>query len=440
MNSVTVPNTSGFRANLSANRARESVITWSGATFRFGTGATKEIGHECLLLGMHRVLVVTDTNVVASGVVDEVRMRLRAEGIEPLVWGGAQAEPTTASIELAVSETSDLRFDGLIGLGGGSVIDTCKFINLLSTKGGELLDYVVGPHGGGREVSGSLSPMIGVPTTAGTGSECTATAMVEVTETHTKAAVSHHSIRPAVAIIDPLNTLSCPPAVTASAGYDAVVQALESYTSLVYDQRPPSESTDARPVYIGHNPISAIWCAEAIRKAGRFLTRAVADGTDVEARVGMSLAALCSRLGNAGVHIPHANGYAVASTAAEYHADGFPSSRSFVPHGQSVIATAPASFDALYPSAPERFQEAAELLGVSGSVLRQAPERAVTDWLRSAIHATGGPTSLEHFGITRSQIPEMIEKALSQQRILVGSPRPVTKEFLNVIFNNSFDA
>nr|MCW2727350.1 alcohol dehydrogenase [Aeromicrobium sp.] len=426
------------RDGILAARTGETIFPWFGPTFRFGVGATREAGFECCRLGMTRVLVVTDENVAATGALDDLRRTLLADGLQVDVWAGSQAEPTDVSIEAAVREVSGLAFDGLIGLGGGSSIDTCKLINLLTTHGGALRDYVSAPHGAGRAVPGPLAPMVGIPTTAGTGSECTALAVVDLTETHVKAAVSHYSMRPAVAIIDPLNSLSCPPAVTASGGYDAVVQALESLTSLACADRPPATSPGQRPVYVGHNPISSMWCEQAVSYAGRFLQRAVEDGDDLEAREGMCLAALCSRLGNAGVHIPHANAYAVAGTAVGYRPSGFTVDRPLVPHGESVIATAPAAFDATYVAAPARFDRAAELLGLPEQRRRDAPTTAVGDWLRDLVAATDGPVSLERFGLTPDQIPAMVDKAMAQQRVLVCAPLEVTTEVLTGVFERSF--
>jgi alcohol dehydrogenase class IV len=264
-------------------------------------------------------------------------------------------------------------------------------------------------------------------------------AVVELSATHTKAAVSHQSMRPAVAVIDPLNTMSCPPDVTASSGYDAVVQALESLTCLSVADRPPALSPEQRPVYVGYNPISRLWCEEAVIEAGRFLRRAVQDGADLEARTGMSLAALCSRLGNAGVHLPHATAYAVVGAAGDYRPRGFSVDRPLVPHGQSVVVTAPAAFEFTYPGAPERHLRAAELVGVSAEERGDAPRTALSNWLRDLLAATGGPQSLSHFGITRADVGDMVDRTMDQQRILVCSPREVTEEAVTTILERSMD-
>lgn len=426
------------RATALANRQGETVFPWLGPKFTFGIGATNEVGYETAKLGVRRCLVVTDTNVLESGTVDLVTASLEAAGVSVQVWAGSQAEPTDRSIERAMSELSDVDVDGYVAVGGGSTIDTCKLINLLKSYPATLTSYLAAPHGEGRPIPGPLAPMIGVPTTAGTGSECTAMAVVDLSDSHTKAAVSHYSMRPVMAVIDPLNTLSCPPAVTASAGYDAVVQALESLTCLALEGRPPAASPASRPVYVGTNPVSVLWCEESVRLASAHLVHAVHDGLDVDARVGMSLAALFSRLGNAGVHLPHANAYAVAAAARDYKPRGFLVDRPLVPHGQSVIVTAPAAFDACFGSNPDRHLRAASLLGLTSEDVDRSPATAIGDWLRHLLVVTDGPTALEQFGITRLEVPFMVDTALSQQRVLACSPVEVTRELLQSIFMQSF--
>jgi alcohol dehydrogenase class IV len=189
-------------------------------------------------------------------------------------------------------------------------------------------------------------------------------------------------------------------------------------------------------VYVGSHPLSELFCEKAIELSGRFLRRAVFNGHDLEAREGMSQAALYSRLGNAGVHIPHANAYAVAGHVHDYEPAGYTVDRPVVPHGQSVVVTAAASFEWLYPAAPDRIDRAAELLGAPRDDL--APAQVLPHWLRTLVAETGGPTSLDALGYTRDDVPGMVETALTQQRILVCSPREVTAEGLATVLENSF--
>ena len=204
-----------------------------------------------------------------------------------------------------------------------------------------------------------------MPTTAGTGSETTAVAVTHVVAQHAKAGVSHRLLRPALGVVDPLNTLTVPPEVTAAAGADILTHAIESYTTRPYDARPKHHPPD-RPAYIGANPASDVWCEKAIEYVGRYLRRAVLNGMDLEARTHLALAANYAGIGfgNAGVHLPHAVAYPIAGLVRDYRPAGYPGGHPLVPHGMSVILTAPAAFRFTYPTAPERHLRAAELLGV----------------------------------------------------------------------------
>ncbi len=214
--------------------------------------------------------------------------------------------------------------DGLIAVGGGSTIDTCKAANLLTCYPAPLLDYINKPVGKGVPVPGPVRPLIAVPTTAGTGSETTAVAVTHIVDQNVKAGVSHRLLRPALGVVDPLNTLTVPPEVTAAAGADILTHAIESYTTRPYNARAKHHPPD-RPAYIGANPASDIWCEKAMEYAARYLRRAVLNGLDLEARLHLALAANYAGVGfgNAGVHIPHAVAYPIAGLVRDYIPSGY---------------------------------------------------------------------------------------------------------------------
>lgn len=412
-------------------------MRWDTAPILYGLGATREIGDELQALGVRRVAIITDANIVATGLVDEVEAYASQAGLETVVWSGGQMEPTDASVLRAVADLSDEQLDGYVGLGGGSCIDTCKAVNLLRRYPADPVSYVARPHGEGRKVPGPLLPMIGVPTTSGSGAESTSAANLEFAALGDKATIIDPALRPALAIIDPLNTRAAPAAVTASSGYDVVIQALESYTSRPFDQMPAAPKRE-RSAMVGANPISDGWCERTLELCGRFLARAVAQGDDLDARVGMTLAAMFSRLGNAGAHIPHANAIAVSSLARGYTPPGFAQvDRPVVPHGYAVAATSPEAFAFTYAGAPERHLRAAELLGVSADEVRDNGERALSHCLRDLIKSTDGPSSLGVFGLTRDDVPGLAERAAAQKRLLPRSPQPVTADDLAGIFARS---
>lgn len=417
----------------------ETVLVMETAPIKFGVNATAEIGFDLRRLGVTRALLVTDRNLMKTGLPDRVRKLAAESGVQVEIYDGVHVEPTDSSLEAAVSFAQGRNFDGFISVGGGSSIDTAKVVNLLTTYPAPLLDYVNKPIGKGLPVPGPLKPHIAVPTTAGTGSETTAVAVLDILALRVKTGISHRYLRPSLGIVDPLNTLTCPPMVTAAAGLDVLTHAVESYTTRPYNARPKYNPAE-RPAYIGANPLSDIWCEKAIEYVGRYLRRAVMNGLDLEARTYMALAATIAGIGfgNAGVHIPHALAYPVAGMVRNYWPPDYHTEEPLVPHGISVVVTAPAAFRFTYPAAPERHLKAAALLGadVSGVAVADGAEvlpRALVGLMRDV----GIPNGLSALGYGEADIPALVEGALKQQRILVNSPRDVGAEELRRILQDA---
>ena len=202
-----------------------------------------------------------------------------------------------------------------------------------------------------------MLPFVALPTTSGTGSEVTTVAVVDFPRLGTKTGVSHQHLRPALAIVDPALTLSCPPGVTASVGVDALLHALEAYTVVPYDARPALPLAE-RPPYQGANPFSDPLCERAIELVGRNLRAAVSDGDDIEARTAMALASTLAGMAfsGAGVHVPHALAYPIASLKHEWQPPGY-GGAALVPHGFAVAVTAPAVFRFIEDADPGAVRE-----------------------------------------------------------------------------------
>jgi len=405
----------------------ETVFVMEMSPIKFGLGATDEIAHDARRLGLGRVLIVTDRHVTELGLPGRVSALLGEEGIKAEIYDGVEVEPTDRSMEEAVAVTRGTDVDGYIAVGGGSVIDTCKAMNLLTTHPARVLDYINRPVGRGLAVPGPLRPLIAVPTTAGTGSETTAVAVTHVVDQNVKAGISHRLLRPALGLVDPLNTVTVPPEVTAAAGCDILTHAIESYTTRPYNARPKHHPPD-RPAYIGANPASDIWCEKAIEYVGRYLRRAVLNGHDLEARVHLALAANYAGIGfgNAGVHIPHAVAYPIAGLVRDYVPAGYRTQHPLVPHGVSVIVGAPAAFRFTYATAPERHLRAAELMGASAAGRGDADRReALPRALLGLMRDVGIPNGLAGIGYGPHDVPALIEGTLKQPRLLSGAPRAV---------------
>ena len=425
MNGVTLPT--------------ETVFVMEMSPIKFGLGAMDEIGFDAARLGLRKALIFTDRNLAAAGLPDRVRALLEEQGIKADVYDGVEVEPSDRSMEDAAEYARTKEFDGLVAVGGGSTIDTCKAANLLTCYPAPLLDYINKPVGKGVAVPGPLKPLIAVPTTAGTGSETTAVAVTHVIDQNVKAGVSHRLLRPALGVVDPLNTVTAPPEVTAAAGADILTHAIESYTTRPYNARAKHHPPD-RPAYIGANPASDVWCEKAIDYVARYLRRAVLNGLDLEARVNLALAANYAGIGfgNAGVHIPHALAYPIAGLVRDYVPPGYRTRHAMVPHGMAVILTAPSAFRFTYTSATERHLRAAELMGVPVSGLSEAERReALPRALISLMRDTGIPNGLNAVGYTERDIPALVEGTLKQPRLLAGAPRSVGSADLEWILRDS---
>ena len=395
----------------------ETVFAVETAQIVFGAGASKETGFHLRRLGVRRALLVSDPHIVEVGITERVRAAVAELGIDTEVYSAARVEPDEQSLLDVIAAAREGGYDGFVGVGGGSSIDTAKVAALFATHEGELLDYVNMPVGLGRPVPGPLLPLVAVPTTAGTGTEATAAAVLDLARAG-KNAISHRYLRPRVGIVDPLLTIDLPPMVTASCGLDVVCHSIESYTALPFTSRRRT-SPDERPTYQGSNPISDVWCRRAMEAGARFLRRAVADGRDEEARTEMMLASTVAGIGfgNSGVHIPHACSYPIASLRHAWTPSGYPNPYPFVPHGFSVAITAPAAFRFTQPSNPDRHREAAELFG--GEDLADAFEALMRD--------IGAPTSLAELGYGEADLPLLAAETLRQERLLATSPRAVTQ-------------
>src|SRR5215210_3938513 len=275
----------------------ETIFTMEATPLKYGPGASEEVGWELKRMGVGRVMLASDPGVVRANITGRIVELIEAEGIEVEVWNRSRVEPTDGSFQAAANFAVDGNFDGFVAVGGGTSIDTAKVSDLIATHGGEIMDYVNAPVGGGKKPPSPLKPLVAIPTTAGTGAEATTVAILDIPEQHVKTGISHQYLRPDRGIVDPLLTRTMPSEVTSSAGLDVVCHAGESYLTKPYNQRPKVDNPDDRPPYQGANPIADMWSAKALEYGGKYLRRAVEDGEDVEARGAMMLGASLAGVG-----------------------------------------------------------------------------------------------------------------------------------------------
>ncbi|MCS7270995.1 MAG: iron-containing alcohol dehydrogenase [Gemmataceae bacterium] len=398
----------------------------SAGTLFFGRGVVRQrLAEACARLRARRLLVVTDQGVVRAGLGEAVRVAAATAQLELAFFDQVTPEPPVEVVRNCVAAAREWQPDAVIGLGGGSALDTAKLTALLLTHGGDPLDYT----GEGR-VPGPIRPVLAIPTTAGTGSEVSAAAVFTDTARQIKVSCLSPYLRPAVALVDPLLTVTCPAKVTADAGIDALTHAIEAYCAVANEAFPLPEGEVS--VYQGKNPMADLFAAEAIRLIGRHLQMAVQDGSNLAAREGMALAATLAGLAfsNSGVALVHAMEYPLGGAVHVSHGAGnglllpyvmrynLPVRRREIAQIGAWLTDTPLSEQADEPSA--------------------VAERAIAaiERLRSTI---GIPARLRDIGVTPEMLPEFASKAFAITRLLRVNPRrPTTPDEILTIYQAAY--
>ncbi|KAK4634502.1 Hydroxyacid-oxoacid transhydrogenase, mitochondrial [Fulvia fulva] len=410
------------------SRQKEYAFEMAASSIRFGPGCTKEVGMDFANLGAKKVMVVTDGVVERLDAMKQVVEGLEREGIKYEVYNKVKVEPKDYSIREAIDAAKPYQPDAFLAVGGGSVMDTAKLMNLYTTfPEAEFLDFVNAPLGKGMPIRSKLKPLIAVPTTAGTGSETTGTAIFDLVDKKSKTGIAHRNLKPTLGICDPINTRTMPSAVHASSGLDVLCHSLESWTAIPYHERIPRPTNPInRPAYQGANPISDIFSLQALRDTVKYLPRAVKDPDDWEAQSKMLLAATLAGVGfgNAGVHLCHGMSYPISSQNPGYQHSGYEVDHPIIPHGVSVAVSAPAVFKFTGPSNPERHLAAAECFGVDiSNVKKESAGEVLSEALANFLVNLGDqPRGLKHLGFGNSHIETLVEGTLPQARVLMLAP------------------
>lgn len=402
----------------------------------FGVGALEEVGAHAKGLGMSRVALYTDPRIARLPPVEAVVKSLRDRHIRVSIFDGVEIEPTDRSLKAAIRFAGDDNFDGFVSVGGGSVMDTCKAVNLYASYPPKnFLDYVNKPLGNALPAPGPLKPHIACPTTFGTASECTNVAIFNFLELGTKAGISNRAIKPSLAIVDPGALRSLPGPVVAANGMDVFSHAVESFTARPFTHRPPPEDPTSRPVIQGANPFSDLNCLEAIRLIGENLVESVCNPENFAVREKLSFAGLLAGIGfgTAGCNLPHGMSYAVSGLVSDYYAEGWPRDHALVPHGFAVIVNSPSVFRFMGPVCPERHAEAARALGCIADVNKE-PGEILADGIIEIMRALDVPNGLSGLGYTEDDLDALTEKGWVQRRVVDNAARPITKEEMRSIF------
>ena len=358
-----------------------------------GAGCVSELGAILKDLGVARALVVTDSGLAKAGLLEGALASLKAAGLSAILYDRVVADPPETVVEEAVAFARENGIDGVVGFGGGSSMDAAKLVAFLAPSAQKLPEiYGIGLAKGAR------LPLIQVPTTAGTGSEVTDIAIV-TTPTHEKKGVVSHQLLPDVALLDAALTLSVPPAVTAATGIDAMVHAIEAYTSKHKK-----------------NPISDALARQALDLLGRNIRKVCADGNQLAARGEMLMGSLLAGMAfaNAPVAAVHALAYPIGG---HFH----------VPHGLSNALMLSPVLEFNLSSATALYGElAAVLLPGQHFPSASAAAEAFVAFMVKLVADMPMAQTLREVGIKESDLDMLAADALKVQRLLINNPREVT--------------
>ena len=358
-------------------------------------GESERLGDLLREFGVSRPLVVTDHGIVEAGLLEPMLARLHALGLDVTVFSDVLADPPASCAEAAVAVALATRADGVIGFGGGSSLDVAKLVALLS-RSGETLDAVYGVG----LATGPRWPLIQVPTTAGTGSEVTPIAIV-TTPSGEKQGVVSRRLYADVAVLDATLTRGLPARVTAMTGIDAMVHAIEAYTSRH-----------------AKNVLSDTLAVRALRLLSDHLVAAIEDGSNLEARRAMLQGSMLAGMAfaNAPVGAVHALAYPIGG---QFH----------VPHGLSNALVLLPVLEFNLPEAEPLYRELSDAVRASERTWhRSASGRAFIDAMATIVGELGLERTLGELGVIEADLPGLATDAMKVQRLLVNNPRDVSYE------------
>ena len=339
-----------------------------------------------------KALIVTDEMMIKLGNCAKVEEALKDQNVDYAVFSGVTGEPTDKMSEAGVGAYRENRCDFLVGLGGGSALDSMKAIGVLARYDGRISDFM------GRVIEVPMPPMAAIPTTAGTGSECTQFTIITDTEKDIKMLLKGKCLMPGLAVIDPQFTMTAPPKITASTGLDALCHAVEAYTS-----RKAQTMSDT-------------FALSAVKRIFHSLPTAFRDGANVEARVEMSVAALEAGIAfnNASVTLIHGMSRPIG---ALFH----------VPHGLSNAMLMETCLTFALPGAYGRFAQLGRAIGAADASdgERSAAEKFLAA-LRGLVEELETPTPAE-YGIDREEFFGHITK-MAQDAMDSGSPQNTLRD------------
>jgi alcohol dehydrogenase class IV len=368
-------------------------------------GAALNLASHCQDLGIKRVMLVTDPGIIGLGLHGPIISRLEQAGISVELYSEVEADPPEQVVLAAAEVARQANIEGVIGLGGGSSMDVAKLVSVLANSSQPLAEmYGIG------NIRGQRLPLIQVPTTAGTGSEVTMVSIVTTGET-TKTGVVSKQLLPDVAVLDAELTVGLPPHITAATGIDAMVHAIEAFTSK--HQK---------------NSYSDMLAREALRLMSSNIAEAVHNGSNLEARSNMLLGAMMAGQSFAN------------SPVAAVHALAYPLGGHFhIPHGLSNSLVLPHVLRFNAPAASSLYaQLLGDIGGGSGGGSAEQKTGQFIERIVSLIEDVNLPVTLREMKISENELPMLAEDAMLQQRLLVNNPRDVSESDALAIYQAAY--
>lgn len=388
----------------------DSNSIWQFATasnIKFGRGCRMQIAEQLARWKLSRPILVTDSVLLELPMISEVREQVQAACPQALAFDDCQPEPTIEVADAASAAALAGKADCVISIGGGSNLDVGKIVSVVAKHGGSPRDYF-----GFNRVPGPVLPHFALPTTAGTGSEVSHSAVLTDTEQAIKVSTLSSWLRPLCALVDPALTDTCPRTVTAHSGIDALVHAIEAYTNRDFTEM-VGVDPEAR-AYEGSYPLTKLLAAEAIRLIGRSLVVACNHPNDAVARDNMALAATYAGIAfsNSGVGIVHALEYPIGALTHVGHGEG---NGLLLPHVMRFNL----------PVRMTEFADIARWLGVdvAGLSHRKCAEAAIGA-IEELQELIGIRRTLSEIGLQRDAIPQVAAKAFEIKRLMDVNPQP----------------
>ena len=372
---------------------------------KFGVGAHKNLIEEIKVYSPKKIAIVSDRGVAQAGLVDKLKEVLSPANLPIYTFTDIAGEPTFKLVESVTNKLKEENCDLIIGIGGGSALDVAKTAAALL-----LVENMETYLSGKEQIGPRKTPCILLPTTSGTGSEVTMNAIFGDEEQELKRGIVSSALLPDLAIIDPELTISCPPRVSASSGVDAFTHAIESYIS------------------VRATPLTKIFSEKAMRLFPEHITRAVHNGSDLDARTGMAwVSALAGvSLANAGVGAVHALAFPLGG---KFH----------IEHGVANALLMPYVFEKIGTTCTPQMVEVASFLQL-GDYSNQPAKAldAVVQYLFELLDTLNLPTSLKDLNIPESALTELAEAASKVERLLANTPYKLSEEAIRKIYENAY--